>query len=395
MYTTSLGRVLSITHLFSSNPKFHRKIKLYLISSNGEAVESLNMVNKIAIVGTAKSAGGWEPVCPPLSDFFVEYNFELVEPSNADYFVSINHNPVAYKEFMARGGGISHTALIRVEPDVVFPGQYRFNVEKRYKYVVTPGAVNSNFRSDFSVNWPYSIHSNPAKPMGLGLSLFEYVTMPDFRNRFRIENWSKRKNKFVLIAANKVSPINASNYSVRRGYASKSNPQILDVYGVLWGDPLLKKIRHRAGVLKAAITSRIVPSFVAIYGDLFRKYVNFIGEAHDKHEVAQNYKYALVIENSHNYISEKVIDALMAGCIPLYIGADLKLSSIPSDLFLLPKFPEQSLEDYLDSLTTEQIKEKLHLTYEYLTSSKFIQEWSENLVYRSIGQYLLRSWDIS
>jgi hypothetical protein len=44
------------------------------------------------------------------------------------------------------------------------------------------------------------------------------------------------------------------------------------------------------------------------------------------------YKYALVIENDMNYVSEKLPNAIASGCIPLFVGANLAIHGIPDDV---------------------------------------------------------------
>jgi hypothetical protein len=42
----------------------------------------------------------------------------------------------------------------------------------------------------------------------------------------------------------------------------------------------------------------------------------------------RQYRYAIVIENESSYLTEKLFDALRAGCLPVYVGLD----PLPPDL---------------------------------------------------------------
>ena len=48
-----------------------------------------------------------------------------------------------------------------------------------------------------------------------------------------------------------------------------------------------------------------------LYGNLFTKYKPIIGVIPNKHSIIQKYKFSLVIENSSDYCSEKLFDAII------------------------------------------------------------------------------------
>ena len=74
------------------------------------------------------------------------------------------------------------------------------------------------------------------------------------------------------------------------------------------------------------------------------------------------YKYSIVIENSSDYVSEKLFDSLLSGCIPVYVGPDLSLYDLPENLYIQaePNFvdikskmahaQEQNYEEWADNL---------------------------------------------
>jgi hypothetical protein len=46
------------------------------------------------------------------------------------------------------------------------------------------------------------------------------------------------------------------------------------------------------------------------------------------------YKYSVVIENEASYVSEKLFEALFAGCIPKYVGPNLREFDFPAGLVI-------------------------------------------------------------
>ena len=111
----------------------------------------------------------------------------------------------------------------------------------------------------------------------------------------------------------------------------------------------------------------------------FRHYNNYLGEVLDKRSVLSMYKYCLVIENSSDYLSEKLFDALLSGCIPIYVGPDLANFEIPGNLFLQA---EPNLNDIkfkineAKKINYNQWVENLNI---WLSELKTYENWSEHL----------------
>jgi hypothetical protein len=64
---------------------------------------------------------------------------------------------------------------------------------------------------------------------------------------------------------------------------------------------------------------------------------NYLGSVDDKMAVMRRYTFALVFENTDHagYVSEKILDALRAGAIPLYWGGgDFLTQCIPDDCYI-------------------------------------------------------------
>lgn len=74
-------------------------------------------------------------------------------------------------------------------------------------------------------------------------------------------------------------------------------------------------------------------------------------------DILENYVFNLIVENcnAEGYASEKLYDALVAGCIPLYYGSAPDF--VPADLYVdLRKFRDGSdLQRFLDSLTDDDV----------------------------------------
>lgn len=76
-------------------------------------------------------------------------------------------------------------------------------------------------------------------------------------------------------------------------------------------------------------------------------------------DILKDYTFVLIVENTtaEGYVSEKIYDAFVAGCIPLYYGNNNDRVGIPRDMYIdISNFPTSAaLQEHLDSLSLEDI----------------------------------------
>lgn len=124
-----------------------------------------------------------------------------------------------------------------------------------------------------------------------------------------------------------------------------------------------------------------------LYGGGWKiKNSNYFGEIKSKSKILSNYRFSLVIENSitQNYLTEKILDCMAQGTVPVYYGCENVSHYIPQNCFIkLDKFLDSSeqLVEYLENISESQwneynknIKIFLHSKmYADLTSEGFIE----------------------
>ncbi len=97
-----------------------------------------------------------------------------------------------------------------------------------------------------------------------------------------------------------------------------------DLYGEGWDRYYFKdKLFHLNRI--SFITKLFRPKFPAYKGGVL-----------SKNEIYKNYKFALCYENARypNYISEKIFDCFLGGCVPIYLGAENIEKFIPANAFI-------------------------------------------------------------
>lgn len=208
---------------------------------------------------------------------------------------------------LARRGvsAYTHRVLLRFEPEVVNPIGYTKTFESRFDAIIQVGRAPG--QTGFNLPWPQQI--------------CQYSEAQELGGRIQ--------NEFPIINANKISLIPGELYSLRR-HLARHIPGVI-IFGNGWGSNFRKRLRP---LLAAALMALVVRKFqFAALKYWFSKYPNWQGATEDKHSTLSKYRTVLVIENSRDFLSEKLFDAWNAGCIPVYVGLDdLGSLGLPSHL---------------------------------------------------------------
>jgi hypothetical protein len=99
------------------------------------------------------------------------------------------------------------------------------------------------------------------------------------------------------------------------------------------------------------------------------------GMINTKRDILQHYKFCICYENTKNldgYITEKIFDCFVSGCVPIYLGASNISQYIPYSCFIdRRKFTtNQELHNFLNSVTEAQYEEYLRNIKNFLSSEK-------------------------
>lgn len=115
------------------------------------------------------------------------------------------------------------------------------------------------------------------------------------------------------------------------------------------------------------------------------KYKNYGGEPSDKIEILKNYKFCYCFENIKNvtgYISEKILDCLNAGCVPIYWGATNIDWYIPKNCYILREDFDsfQDIYNFIKNMPESKYQEYLNNIKAYLTSDAALLFSHENFI---------------
>jgi hypothetical protein len=239
--------------------------------------------------------------------------------------------------------------LIRQEPKIVLPLTYMDKNIVYFDHIIDIGKPKSSTHT--VINWPQDLSS--------------YLKNPKTKN-----------DRVVIVNSNLLSLRRGENYSLRR--RAINDIKDLDLYGYQWNNGLIRKLHTSAIEIKKYLF-KVRDIKIKGIENYFRHFNNYLGEVEDKRMVISMYKYCLVIENSSEYLSEKIFDALLSGCIPIYIGPDLNSYEIPGSLYLQaqPNIGDiRSKINKAKKINYEEWRESLDI---WLADPKTYENWSKDL----------------
>jgi hypothetical protein len=204
-------------------------------------------------------------------------------------------------------------AFVIYEPPVVAPHLYRLLPEltRHFEHV-----------------YVHNVHGDGYSLAGVDQTRLRKLYFPQPFADVLEAHWGRRDrlNKLVVINGNKRPKSKAKElYSKRiEGVAQLARRGAVDLYGHGWGQALLKVGRFRYVLYPPAFLHRKTLASVNR------------GPCGSKYETLSRYKFCLCFENMEmdGYITEKLIDCLYAGTVPVYWGAPDITDHVPAECFI-------------------------------------------------------------
>ena len=198
-----------------------------------------------------------------------------------------------------------------------------------------------------------------------------------FPDPLKIQNDQDRESLVVFVNANKMSMTAGELYSLRRQVLFTNSS--IHVYGQGWSDSIAVRVLR---LLKESLIALQTPlKFGFGFRRMFLRPANYHGVAADKISETSQYKVALVIENSFELLTEKIFDAWLAGCIPVYVGPNLTELGLPGNLFLQAAPNPASIESAIAQALALDHADFLRELTDWMTKSPKIQQWGFKQAY--------------
>ena len=181
-----------------------------------------------------------------------------------------------------------------------------------------------------------------------------------------------REKLCCLIVSNKNSNFKNELYSERKKliqWFEENHPQDFDLYGFGWNSFRFEGCKPIRALNRVPFLSKIMNQLIG------EKFVSYEGKVDSKFETMKKYRFVIAYENvkdENGYITEKMFDVFIAGCVPIYWGAKNILDYVPKECFIDRRDFEgnEELYEYMKSMTDEQYKNYLENIEKYLNSEK-------------------------
>lgn len=248
--------------------------------------------------------------------------------------------------------------LVINEPSVVIPEHCQTKIRRRFNLVIEVGRPFS----EPMVPWPQTWASTANQVA------------------------CKFPNRAVLIQSAKYSFVKGQLYGLRILLASSDKR--IDVFGHGWSESPIRTVGRLALELVRALRGRAKLDLSTLTS-AFRKPQNYLGSVDSKISAMNQYKVAVVIENSQEYMSEKLFDAFFARCIPVYVGAELEPFGIPDSLYVKAAPTKESVSEAISfalSMDYESWRSKVEA---FLEDPQTRNKWDGKSATRRILQLAL------
>jgi hypothetical protein len=320
----------------------------------------------IFLTGVNSNLKGHEPASNSFGEYLLERELLTTSvDSITEQLVCIDYAPSVAREIKKLGLSLENCTLVHMEPSVVLPANYTKYRKKQFGTVITVGGCSTQVSS--SVHWP--------------------LLWPSASDLEKLHA-TERDERVVLVSGNKMSFIKGELYSLRRKAIKKSRN--LDLYGTQWNSNFASRFIVALKSFAQAVLSLKLPRLSGLYL-WFQDYQESKGPVDDKLKTMSAYKYALVIENSAEYMSEKLMEALFAGCIPIYVGPDPEKYGIPKELVIRAQPSLRSIQEALLQAEGWNMNAFHSRLGAFLSSSEVRDLWDHSLVYERLLEKIQKS----
>jgi|688.fasta_scaffold52693_5 hypothetical protein len=267
----------------------------------------------MSILGVCATKKNIDPKWREFPKLLIDSGLNLVacESEIQNHHFDLEAYPHTLK-FFGKSLDTKHRTLIRVEPVVVNPFQYQPSVENKYGNIIVISPCEA--KTDRYIYWESGyIDFNLIKPTNTQL-----------------------RSGTGMINNNKFSFVVGSNYKLRKKIIELfvANDKLFKLAGKDWDKKIFWYLRKQASALLRVnlALSQVSPSQFQLPLSCNSSNFKYFGRVESVISFLSECKFAVVIENDSTYVSEKLLNAVIAGCVPIYHGPPLQSYGIPSSI---------------------------------------------------------------
>lgn len=305
----------------------------------------------------------------------------LIEASNnkivpignqaAEFYIAIDHSKRHFTDIEDLIPMKKRILILR-EPRTVRPDQYRARIALRYGTILSCAPhMDTNFATHTYLDG--------------------YISLLNQQN----ENIKSVRGSICMINENKFSLHLMSKYSLRQKALEMlaENGISIDVAGRNWQRGYFFYFIEQMKSVLMLINARSRIDFHHLRCPISKKLIhgiNFKGYVENQREFLGQYNFVLIIENDFSFPTEKIFNAIEAGCIPIYFGPAIVEKELPSNSYLRITHIDQlvDLVRIIESLSITAIHTISDFGQFWIRSDPAQTRWTEWASINSIWQQL-------
>ena len=317
----------------------------------------------MSVLGQCLTSANLDPKWKVFPSILESKHVSIVPVGNSEstHYFSLEHDGIslALAEKVVK---LERRTLIIVEPRSVHPEQFRKNVRDKYGKIIALSRRHLN--ESMGEIWEGGHLATPPAVIAEVMKSQLLVRKP---------------NTVGLINENKFSLIAGSQYKKRYLVINEflDNGHEFSLAGKDWDRGLVWTIAKQIHSAIRALSARVIPDLRESHLPMRVKSKNlkYFGRVDSQFDFLRTLQFAVVIENEANYVTEKLLNAVIAGCVPLFFGPPLSEFGIPDDVAIQINGLNESFYDGMQNCSCEKIDQIILKGREWITSPSTLERW--------------------
>lgn len=294
------------------------------------------------------------------SNLLASNNIDFLDVNStfpAHFSISFNHKSEHLKKIQGLGIPKANRILVMLECEAILPDMHSPSTLSQYGWIFSPSPL-----------WARSFDTIH----------FNYPVLPSTSDEVCISN--SARYKLGMIQRNLYSCIKGEMYTFRRRIIRRlhENGISLELRGHGWQKSSILNFFQYYRLIQFQVRKGNVSNLI-FFPHYFRKIrMPDAKPVGNKLDFLSQVEVAIVIENSLNYVSEKLFDCFRAGCVPIYVGPDLSLFGIPDNLVIASPPDSEKLIDIVRNINSFDLDALRCQAQEFIRSHS--RPWNEEFV---------------
>lgn len=298
-----------------------------------------------------------------------------VSSGDIDVYIAFEHYPEPAR-IAAITVPVEKRILVSFEPRTVNPLMYNLEQRSGYGKVLVPSKQH---------------RLRPEEQVYFGGGL---TTKEELENHLaKYGDRARKPQSVALINENKFSLVPGSLYTLRSRTVSKfSRAKVeINLAGANWDKPAWWWLSSQAYALLQCVGARQKIDFrlLRLPRKLNAKYVKYSGKVASSVEFQSRFKYSIVIENEASYVTEKLFNAIQAGCVPIYCGPRLEDFGIPTNVAIQTAPSSRAILDAILTTGSQTADEVVSNGRAWIQKPETQNRFGHESSFRRIGQMLV------